>query len=63
MTEGVELPNQVVIRTLGEKEAYKYLGILEANTIKQVKMKEKRIYQEPQNYSRQNSRVRTLSKG
>ena len=41
MTEGVELPNQVVIRTLGEKKTYKYLGILEAGTIKQMKMKEK----------------------
>ena len=41
MTKGVELPNQVVIRTLGEKETYKYLGILEADTIKQVEMKEK----------------------
>ena len=40
MTEGVELPNQVVIRTLGEKETYKYLGILEADTIKQVGIKE-----------------------
>ena len=28
MMEGVELPNQVEIRTLGEKEIYKYLGIL-----------------------------------
>ena len=25
--EGVEQPNQVVIRTVGEKETYKYLGI------------------------------------
>ena len=33
MTEGVELTNQVVIRTLGEKETYKYLRILEADTI------------------------------
>ena len=32
MTE--ELPNQEKIRTLGEKETYKYLGILEADTIK-----------------------------
>ena len=40
MTEGVELPNQVVIRTLREKEIYKYLGILEAETIKQAEMKE-----------------------
>ena len=35
ITERVELPNQVVIRTLGEKETYKYLGILDADTIKQ----------------------------
>ena len=41
MTEGIELPNQEKIRMLGEKETYKYLGILEADTIKQVEMKEK----------------------
>ena len=41
MTEGVELSNQVVIRTLGEKETYKYLGLLETDTIKQAEMKEK----------------------
>ena len=38
---GMELSNQDKIRMLGEKETYKYLGILEADTIKQVKMKEK----------------------
>ena len=38
-TEGVEQPNQEKIRTLEEKETYKYLGILEANTIKQVEIK------------------------
>ena len=32
--EGVELPNQV-IRMLREKETYKYLVILEADTTKQ----------------------------
>ena len=37
----MELPNQDKTRTLGEKETYKYLGILEADTIKQVEMKEK----------------------
>ena len=37
----MELPNQDKIRTLGEKETYKYLGILEANSIKQVEMKDK----------------------
>ena len=34
MTEGIELPNQEKIRTLGEKETYKYLGILKADTQK-----------------------------
>ena len=41
LTDRMELPNQDKIRTLGEKETYKYLGILEADTIKQVEMKEK----------------------
>ena len=40
MMERVELPNQVVIRTLWEKETYEYFGILEADTIKQVEMEE-----------------------
>ena len=39
--EGVELLNQVVIRILGEKETNKYLGIPEADTIKQQQVKEK----------------------
>ena len=41
MTERVKLPNQVLIRILGEKETYKYLEIMEADTIKQQEMKEK----------------------
>ncbi len=41
MTEGDELPNQVLIRTHGEKETYKNLEILEADTIKHGEMKEK----------------------
>ena len=41
MTEGAELLNQVIIKRLGEKESYKYLGILEVDTIKQQEMKEK----------------------
>ena len=64
--DGVKLPNQVVIKTLKEKETYKYLGILEADTIKQVEMKErikKSISEEPENYLRQNSIAGTLSKG
>ena len=38
-TEGIELPNQDNIRTLGKKEIYKYFGMLEVDTIKQVEMK------------------------
>ena len=41
LTDGIELPNQDNIRTLAENEASKYLGILEADTIKQVKIKDK----------------------
>ena len=41
MREGMELPNQEKIRKLGEEETYKYLGIWEADTIKQVEMNEK----------------------
>ena len=41
LTDGMELPNQDKIRMLGEKETCKYLGILEADTIKQEEMKEK----------------------
>ena len=42
MVEVTELPNQEKkIRVLGEKETYKYLGILEVDTIKHAKMKEK----------------------
>ena len=36
MTDGMELPNHDKIRTLEENETDKYLGILEADTIKQV---------------------------
>ena len=41
MTDGIELPNQDKIRTREVKETYKYLGILGADIIKQVEMKEK----------------------
>ena len=44
ITVGMELSNQEKIRTLREKETYKYLSILEADTIKQVEMKEKIEY-------------------
>ena len=38
----MELPNQEKIRTHGEKEPYKYLGILKDDNIKQMEMKEKK---------------------
>ena len=41
LTDGIELSNQNKIRTLAENETYKYLGIMEADTIKQVEMKDK----------------------
>ena len=41
LTDGMELSNQDKIKMLGENETYKYLGILEADTIKQVEMKDK----------------------
>ena len=41
MIERVELLNQEVIRTLEEKETYKYLRILKADTIKLQKWKKK----------------------
>ena len=37
--ERIELPIQEKIRMHGEKKTYKYLGILEADTIKQADMK------------------------
>ena len=41
MTERIKLANQEKIRTLGEKETYKYLGILEADTTKLEEIKKK----------------------
>ena len=40
MTDGMELPIHDKIRTLEENETYKYLGILEDDTIKQVQIKD-----------------------
>ena len=41
MMQGIELPNQEKIRILREKETYKYLGILEVDTIKEMEIREK----------------------
>ncbi len=49
LTSGIELADKDKINTLAENETYKYLGLLEADTIKQAEMKEKnseRISQE-----------------
>ena len=43
ITEGIELPNQERIRTLGEKENYKYWGILEVDTITTREDEKKKI--------------------
>ena len=40
ITNELELPNQNQIRRIGENETYKYMGILEADTIKQEEMKD-----------------------
>ena len=42
-TKGTEVLNKDKIRTLGEKEIYKYLRIWEAGTIKHAEIKEKKI--------------------
>ena len=41
LTDRMEQPNKDKIKTFAENETYKYLGILEADTIEQVEMKEK----------------------
>ena len=66
MTEGKELPNQERMRTQGEKETYKYLGILKADTIKQKEIRKKKLKksssEERKNYSKPNYKVETSSK-
>ena len=66
MTEGIELPNQEKIGTLGEKETYKYLGNLEADTIKHAETKEKEkknTSRERESYSKPNYITEISSKG
>ena len=63
MTDGMELPNHDKIRTLGEEETYKYLGILEADTKWKWNTRSgKNISEELENFSRQNSPAETPSK-
>ena len=61
LMDEMELQNK--IGTLEEKETYKYLGISEANTLKQQERKEKlrkSISEEPESYLRQNYKAKTL---
>ena len=60
--EGIELSNQERFKSFGEKETYKYLGILETNTIKQVGIKEKGISGDCENVSKPKSAAEILSK-
>ena len=41
LTDGIELPNQDKFGMHRKMETYKYLGIFEADTIKQEEMEEK----------------------
>ena len=64
--EGIELSNQERIKMFIEEETYKYLGILEVDTIKQVKMKEKNkknISRKWESYSKINYIAEISSKG
>ena len=55
ITERIELPNQEGFGMLGEKKNYKYLGILEADTIRDEKKKKKRL---PQKNAKARSQAR-----
>ena len=59
LTGWMKLPNEDKTRTAGEKETYKYLGILGVDTINQEQMKEK----VKKGYSRQKLYSRNLIKG
>ena len=59
LSDGMELPNQDKIRTLAENETYKYLGILEADTIKQMEMNDK-IQKEYLSRTKKTTRDKTL---
>ena len=70
MMEGIELSNQDKIWTYGETKTYKYLGILEADTIKHTEMKNKinkikrkKTPGERKNYSKSNYITEMSSKG
>ena len=59
-TEGIKLRNQDYVKTHGEKETW--LNVLEVDTIKQVKMKEK-TGKKRKNFSKPNYVAEISSKG
>ena len=63
--KGIELPNQVRYKTLGDKENYEYLGILEVHIVKQavLKDKENNTLGELENLLKLNSATGISSKG
>ena len=64
LAERIERPNQECIKSLGEKENYKYLGMLETDTIKYAKIKEKiRVPQKNEKASQTSLFIRNLIKG
>ena len=56
MKEGIKIPNKEKIRTIGEKETYKYEG-------DEKKKRKKSNTGQPESYSRQNYTARALPKG
>ena len=54
--EAIELPNEDKIGRIGKKETYKYLGILESNTIKYAEMKEKKFLKNTSREQKHNSK-------
>ena len=66
LTDGMDQLRHDKIRSHGKNETYKYLGILEADTIQQVEMKDKirnYISEKLECYSWQNYLAEILSKG
>ena len=62
-TDGMELLHQEKIRTLAEKETYRYVGILEADIIKKVEIEKiKKEYLKLKSFSTRNYHAETLSK-
>ena len=65
LMEGIKLPSQKRIRTLGETDNYMYLGILEADTMKHAEMEKKnkkRVSQTNEKTSRSQAWKRNIIK-